>query len=161
MCATGLFMAKRELTFLNPGKALVDKLTKLVNEGDSEKAFLELQKLFIYENHKEKLTGELISFNKKVIEDKLDDLKPIKKNIFWEGRDRVTIYPYDLKDFPKEGKEAMPPSFKKGKRGKSGGMFLCFGEGKKVDMTKDLMKRDSKNLQHKAAYSLNSLLEFL
>lgn len=162
MCAVGLFRPRFPTTFLNPGSDIVEKLSKLINDGESEKAFHQLQKLFIHGKHTS-LKGELVTNGRNLITDNLSSLKQDGKYQHWESRDNSIVYSYDSKDFPTVGKEivAIPKTERKSKgKGVSGSWFGS--SDSKVQITKELMESGGgSDLQKKVAYKLNSLLKFI
>jgi len=159
MCAIGLFRPRFPTTYLNPSEKLVKKLTNMVNNGESENAFHELQKLFIHGKHTN-LKGELVTNGRNVIKSDLSSLKQDSRYKHWDSRDKSIVYVYDLDEFPTVGKETVPiPKEKKGK-GDVDGSWFGSNNNKKVEITKELMQPTG-DLQKKVAWKLNSLLKFV
>lgn len=159
MCAVGLFRPRYPVTFLNPNKDLTKKLVSMVDSGDSEEAFNELQKLFLYGKHESLSSSDLVTYNRKKLKTDVSSLKKSANYISWKSRDNSVVYEYSLKDFPSEGSEAKPPKLEKSsKKIKGSGMF---SDDIKMKITKEIMNSPDDKLQHKVGYHLNSLLEFI
>ncbi len=164
MCAVGLFRPRFPTTFLNPGSDLVKKLNDLINEGESEKAFHQLQKLFIHGKHTS-LKGELVTNGRNVVSDDLSSLKQDGNFKHWESRDNTIVYVYNEKEFPKVGKETVPiPKTERKAKGKGetdGGFLFGSSSTTKCKATDELFKNNKNDLQKEAAFRLNSLLTWL
>ena len=154
LCAENLFKQRYPLTFLNPSKDLVKKLEKLVDNGDQEKGLTNLKSLFIYGKH-DILNKDLITYNKKKITNVSELAKLKKESNFnqWEGKDTISVYDYNLSDFPQEGSDIeKPPITKKG----------TSEHNLRVKYTHELVENylSSENIKP-VIYKLNSLLKFI
>lgn len=157
MCAVGLFRPRDPVTFLNPNEKIIKKLSDMIDDGNGESAFKELQKLFIYGKHT-KLNGDLINYNTKLITSDLSKLNESKNFKSWQNRDNIIVFEYTNDKFPEEGAKAPRPKFEK-KRYVEGQGETCT---LKMEATKELFSNlNDDKLNHKVAYALNSLLECL
>lgn len=154
MCAVGLFRTRHDITFLNPSIKLTEKLIKMIEKDESEKAYNKLKSLFIYGKH-EKLNKDVVSYNNKNYSDDLSGLKLLSDFKQWEDNKNVSVFDYKSDDFPKEGENAeRPPMKKEKKNGKKGGNE----SNTKVEFTNELMKKADND---QVTYALNSLLKYV
>jgi hypothetical protein len=158
MCAVGLFRPRNPTTFINPSKAVVAKLDELIKDGKSDTAFEHLQKHFLHDTHS-KLTGELITFNSRVM--KTDLSKVTEKNnefSLWANRgENVVVFNQTNDKFLEEGDKKERPKFDKPKKGKGE------SEQQRMEATKELLKKVSngEKIMHVFAKHVNGLLEVL
>jgi len=157
ICATGLFRPRdrNEVTFLNPDDKLTKELEKMINKGDGEEALNKLKSLFIYGKH-DKLSGDLVTYNRKKIKTDLSKLSKSKNFKQWSSKNNSYVFEYTLATFPEESATVEAPKTKKKTvKGSSENKNRIHAT---EEITKDV--HDKKH-NHKVAYKLNSLLEFI
>lgn len=118
ICAVGLFRAKYPVTFINPSKSVTDKLVKLVNEGNVDKAFEQLQKHFIYGKYASLAKGPFVTYNHKMMKtDLAKNTEPNKVFTQWKS-DNVAVFNQTNAAMLEEGESAERPKLDK-KKGSS------------------------------------------
>ncbi len=138
MCAVGLFRPKYPTTFINPSKAVVAKLKKLVDEGEPDAAFEKLQAHFIYGKHSA-LDGKLVTYNRKEL--KSDPKKVTKASKFEQWKhDNIAVFEQSNDAFLEEGADADRPKVERKVRGSN--------ENKKLEITKKIPHTVEAYAQH-------------
>lgn len=151
MCAVGLFRGKYPTTFINPSKAVTDKLVKLVNDGNVDVAFEHLQKHFIYGKHSSLSKGPFVTYNQKAMKSDLSKVtEPNKVFSQWQ-RENYAVFNQTNAAFLEEGDKADRPKLDK-KKGSA-------ESNTKMMITKKL--QESNKCFHSFAYALNGLLSAL
>ena len=118
ICAVGLCRTRSDVTFLNPNKKLTEKLVKMA-DGDSEQAFYNFKKLFLYGKH-DKLTNDHVNYNNKECKN-VAGLKKSEKFKPWATNTNVSVFDLSSDEFPEEGKEIEKNLSKRKGKGKRGG----------------------------------------
>jgi hypothetical protein len=146
MCAVGLFRPKYPVTFVNPSKAVVAKLKKLVDDGEPDLAFEKLQSHFLYGKHAT-LKGKFVTYNRK--EMKSDLTKITKASDFKQWKhDNSMVFNQTNDALLEEGAETDRPKLEKQVKGK--------GEHDKLSVTREIPRTMADY-----ARNLNGLLEVL
>jgi hypothetical protein len=160
MCAVGLFRPKYPTTFINPSKEVVAKLKSMVDKGDSDLAFEELQKHFIYGKHTS-LSGELINYNSKVVKSDLSKITKKSGNThLWKSKEgNVVVYNQTNGDLLEEGETKKRPKLESSKTKKGKGESI---EEDRVIATRELLDMSkNSNIMHVFAKHVNGLLTTL